>query len=100
MEKLFGEVRNMNSSMQTNFAQISVDINTLKHDMIKLKSEMVTSKAFEELESRVRVLETNVASPENPDVKFLQEQLERLDPAHRPMSFSISQGWTLRNVPN
>ena len=92
MQKLFGELRSMSNDMKSNFAQISVDINTLKGDMVKLKSEVVTTKQYEELESRVHVLETNVVSPENPDVKLLQDQLDRLDPAHRSLSFRSFSG--------
>jgi len=95
MEKLFGEVRSMSNNMKSNFAQISVDINTLRDDMVKLKSEVVSTKQYEELESRVHVLETNVVSPENPDVKFLQDQLDRLDPANRSLSFRNFPGMDL-----
>lgn len=44
MEKLFGEIRSMNNNMESNFAQIPVGINTLKNDMVKLKSDEVSTK--------------------------------------------------------
>ena len=51
--------------------------------MAQLHTEMVTRQKFEELEDRVHVLEQNVASADNPDVKFFQKELHRLDPDQR-----------------
>ena len=47
---------------------------------------MVTRSQFETLETRVFALESNVVSADNPDVKFLKAQLDKLDPAHKCMS--------------
>ena len=48
-----------------------------------MRIEMCTKKEHENLEKRVFQLEANVASPDNPDMKLLQQQLDRLDPALR-----------------
>ena len=48
---------------------------------------MVTKVQFQDRESRVLLLEQNVATAQNPDVKYLQNQLDRLDPAQKSMAF-------------
>ena len=51
-----------------------------------MKLEVVTRPEFENLETRVFDLESKVVSADNPDVRFLQDQLDKLVPAHKCIS--------------
>ena len=81
------EVSSMNTNMNSRFSGLSIELNNLKTELSNLKLEMVTKAQFEELEGRISLLEQNVVSPQNPNVKFLQDQLDRLDPARKCLSF-------------
>ena len=97
MSKIMAEIRGMkidmnqnmnqlNSKLDTNMSQITqvnVDMKALKDDLASVKADMVSGPQFEELESRIHKLETNVANPDHPDMKSMQDQLDRLDPAQK-----------------
>ena len=98
---LLQEIQKVNINVDAKFASVQGDIvhvrtalGTFQNDMQKLqvditqmRSEMCTKAEFEQLEQRVHHLESNSASLDNPDVKMLQQQLDKLDPAHRSISF-------------
>ena len=85
-------VKDMNTNMNSKFAGVQNDLKVLKEEMNQMKLDMVTKVQFEELETRVHKLEMNVVSAANPDMSFLQSQLERLDPAHKSISLKSFKG--------
>ena len=87
----FREIRGINCNISDMRGQIDNQFTHLRNDMNLLKDELTQLKTvstirFEELEDRINKLEQNVASPTNPDVKYLQVELDRLDPALRSIS--------------
>ena len=86
MQDLLGAIQAVNRNVDSRFGTLQSEFQGLRSELTQLKLEMVTRAQFETLESRVFALESNVVSAENPDVKFLQMQLERLDPAHKCLS--------------
>ena len=90
MAELVQEMRKMNTNMTVQFSalqqQISDQASQFKSDLAKLREEMVTRSMFEDLEERIKTLETQgLASPE---VNWLQQQAGRLDPANRSLAFT------------
>ena len=90
MQALLSAIQSVNLNVDTRFNTLQTQCQTqfqdLRSDLNKLQSEMVTRTQFETLETRVYALESNVVSGDNPDVKFLKAQLDKLDPAHKCMS--------------
>ena len=80
---LLEEIRTMNLNVDGKFTLIQQQMTDLTAELSQMKLEMCTRQQFEQLESRVHQLEINVASTDNPDMKFLQTQLDKLDPANK-----------------
>ena len=57
-----------------------------------MKTKMVTGMQFETLESRACTFDTQTVTPDNPDVKFLQDKLDRLDAARKCVSIGGFEG--------
>jgi len=90
MQSLMQEVQklslNMTGQFQTLRQQLSDQACEFKSDLAKLREEMVTRSMFEELEGRIKTLETQGLA--NPEVSWLQQQVGRLDPANRSLAFT------------
>ena len=75
MQSLLQEVQklslNMTGQFQTLRQQLSDQACEFKSDLAKLREEMVTRSMFEELEGRIKTLETQGLA--NPEVSWLQQ---------------------------
>ena len=60
----------------------------MKEELQKWRLEFVSREQFEALETRVYKLEQQQPNADNPDVKFLQTQLDRLDPVWKSIRLS------------
>ena len=76
----------MNTNVDSRFATLQGQFGELKAELTSLKLGVATPHVFEKLGTRVFNLESNTASADNPDVKFLQTQLDRLDPANKTIT--------------
>lgn len=92
MATLMQAIQSVYYNVNSRFATSQEQLTGLLSELSCLKLEMVTRVHFESLASRVFQPESNVVSSENPDVKFLQTQLDRLDPAHKCMSIAGFMG--------
>ena len=86
MQAILNAIQSVNLNVNTRFTTLEGQFVELRSELSSLKTEVVTRSQFESLETRVFQLESNVVSTENPDVRFLQQQLDRLDPAHKCLS--------------
>jgi len=96
MKDLMREMRNMSvnlgqriDGMSSNLGQridsIQVQFENLKNDLKTLQSETVTKVVFQSLEERVSKLEAGGVP--KPETKWLQMQVNRLDPANKSLCF-------------
>ena len=83
---MLAEIRNVNRNVDARFGRFEIQFKDLRGELFQMKTGMVTPTQFESLETRVYSLETQTTSPDNPDIKFLQAQLDRFDPAHKCVS--------------
>lgn len=100
LSDLFSEIQGINQNNDSKFNVLQIQLYDLKKEMSILRAEMVSKQQFEELETRVFKLESREISGENPDTHFLQQQLDRLDPAMcslRLVGFSSSDVATSEN---
>ena len=81
MGEILEAIQAVTQNVDSRFKTLQGQFGELQKELSTLKTEMVTRVQFESLESRVYKLETNAMSSENPDVKFPQSQLDRLDPS-------------------
>lgn len=86
MQKILQAIQSANANVDRRFTDFQIQLRDLRSGVASMKLEMMTRPEFEQLESRVYTLESNVVSTDNPDVRFLQEQLDRLDPANKCIS--------------
>ena len=80
------------NNVNQKFACLQIEFQNLRQEVAQMKTEMVTSKQFEDLEVRVHNLEQNVGNESNPTVKYLQTQLDKLDPARKSLAFTKFKG--------
>ena len=86
MQAILSAIQSVNLNVDRRFADFQVEFRDLRAEVSSMKLEMMTRPEFEKLETRVFDLESKVVSADNLDVRFLQEQLDRLDPAHKCIS--------------
>ena len=77
---------NLNSKFDTLQSQLSDQANEFKSELAKLRAEVVSRVQFEGLEKRVVELEAGGLASSR--INWLQDQLNRLDPANKSLSFS------------
>ena len=86
MSKKFEGMRQQQNSQYLQFQKQLNDQGSLfKSDILAVREEMVTKIDHSALESRVKALESGGLAA--PQVSWLQQQVQRLDPANRSLCF-------------
>ena len=75
-------------AVQSQLANVYAEISNLKSEFVQVKQDMVTKVQHEDLESRVYTLEQNQIVGQSVTVKYLQDQVDQLDPARRGIATS------------
>ena len=81
LSDVMNEIKNLSLDMKTQFTSVESYMHEFRAELAQLKSEMVSRHMFDQLESRVTALENQGVV--HPDMSFLRQQVNRLDPAHR-----------------
>ena len=82
------EVRDFNRNVDLKFQTLQQKLNDMKDLYTQICLDLVSRKYHEKLEQGVYQLEQKTPNADNPDVKFLQAQLDNLDPALKSVTFS------------
>ena len=85
MQKMDLNINTKFDVLQTQFASVQTQISDLKGDLARLKEEFVTKVVFDSLEARVASLEQ--IGVKSPEVSWLKDQVNRLDPCNKCISF-------------
>ena len=96
------DLMKMMKKMDVKVDSINHRFTVLYNEIQAMKAEMVTKDVFSSLEVRVKKLESDmsgissgVGSGSSGQVSFLQEQVNRLDPANKCLSFN---SWTSKST--
>ena len=79
------ELSVQNSQNTVHLSRIDHAIQCFHAELASLKANMVTKESFVEFESRVDHLEHQKLGSQSQDIKFLRQQVSKLDPAIRAL---------------
>ena len=81
MQELFEAIERVNLNVSALRTDLTENLEKLRVEVANMKAEMVTKEIFESLDARVTSLERQ--GPESPQISWLKEQVNRLDPCQK-----------------
>ena len=86
LQDIMTKLTSMHVDMDSKFSVVQRQYTELRTELSSLKQDMVTQANFTRLEARVFDLENQQLQSDTPEMNFLLQQLDRLDPARKSLS--------------